>query len=241
MFKIAVCDDAATERGIIQSLLRQFSEQNHIFLSVDLYASSLDLLDAVQNNTPYDIYLLDIFMPGLDGIDLARELHAQDPGGLIIYLTSSQKHALEAFHVFAFQYLLKPPDKALLFQALERAINHVVKQKANILPVKTKDGVVFIPFSSLIFAELENHTVRFHISGGEEVRSIYLRTSFEKIVQPLLDDARFIRPHQSYVANLYWIKKIQPQSILMEDGSILPVTRGAAAEIKKKYTSSTSN
>ena len=105
MIRLAVCDDDPIFLSQAGELARCFLDTQKIPASVSCYPDAESLLEARAH---CDIYLLDILMPGLDGIALAKELERRDQDFCVIYLTTSEEYALEAFSVDALQYLVKP-------------------------------------------------------------------------------------------------------------------------------------
>ena len=106
--QIAICDDDRIHRMIIKDYIRQYSEKNpDVNITCDLFENAYDLEESLIKTGGYDIYLLDILMPDINGIELGALIRSSDSSGKIIYLTSSEEHAIAAFKVKAFDYLLK--------------------------------------------------------------------------------------------------------------------------------------
>ena len=109
MIRIAICDDNRNDAQDTKSLLMSFMEENAAAaFQVKVFSSAAQLLASMSSEPPYHLYLLDILMPDRNGIDLGREIHNYNPSSLVIYLSSSPDFAMDAFHVFAFQYIVKP-------------------------------------------------------------------------------------------------------------------------------------
>ena len=93
--KIAICDDDRNELLQIQTLLDLYAQERQMEFIVKEYHSSFELASAAANET-FQIYLLDVLMPVLNGIDLAREIRLMDKAADIIFLTSSPEFAVES-------------------------------------------------------------------------------------------------------------------------------------------------
>ena len=89
MFRLAVCDDDREELTRVSALLGQYQASRGSILSFDLFRSAMDLLEAMRH-TAYDAVLLDILMPGLSGMEAAREIRAAALDPKIVFLTSSR-------------------------------------------------------------------------------------------------------------------------------------------------------
>ena len=87
--KIAICDDDSLVLQELSELLNQYRAQNHSQLEYDLYSCPLELVSQFEKGTHYDIVLLDVFMPGINGIQCAKDIRTMDNFVKIIFLTSS--------------------------------------------------------------------------------------------------------------------------------------------------------
>ena len=113
MLKIAICDDEKEFRDAAEKMLNLYMADTEVQCEIDVFVVSSELIDATEKGTIYDIYLLDIYMPGVTGMSIATELRSRGVKSPIIFLTSSTDHALEAFGVDATHYLLKPYTRRL--------------------------------------------------------------------------------------------------------------------------------
>ena len=91
-------------------------------MTVTVFSSSAALLEHLRVRGTFDIYLLDVIMPGQNGIELGLSIREFDQGGRIIYLTASSDFAVDSYRAKASDYLLKPLDKSRLFQSLDNII-----------------------------------------------------------------------------------------------------------------------
>lgn len=110
--KIAICDDDLTELNRITAFLDEYSKTKRILLTCKTFCSSIELASTAMQES-YDLYLLDILMPALNGIELAREIRNFDRAADLIFLTSSPEYAVDSYTVKASDYLLKPVQKWL--------------------------------------------------------------------------------------------------------------------------------
>ncbi len=231
MLRVAVCDDNMDEVRRIEGFVRAYSD-----FDIAVYTSSGELVNDIDDGSAFDLYLLDIVMPEPDGIELARIIRRSDSAAAIIYLTSHDGHALDAYRVHAAQYLVKPVDRDTLYRELDAAITAIKSRNANTFIIKTKDGAQVVPFHRIAYFELEGRALCCVTSDGEIHRSMTLRTPFDEAVSEIMSDSRFIRPHFSFVVNMDYIKSVNRHSIVMKSGAVIPVSHGAAGEIKEKYT-----
>ena len=114
--KIAVCDDNQEELHRVASLLEDYQEEKTVSISLRLFGSSVELASIAQQEN-FDLYLLDVLMPALNGMELAREIRTFNTAVPILFLTSSPEFAVESYTVHAANYLLKPVSRESLFSA----------------------------------------------------------------------------------------------------------------------------
>lgn len=230
MLKVAICDDEAAEVSKIESFLRAYDD-----FDIAAFSVSKQLALEIENGAAFDLYILDIIMPPPDGIELARIIRNIDETAAIIYLTSHNGRALDAFRVRASQYLTKPVTREMFLRELDTALSTLKARKANTFLLKTKEETINIPFHRIIYCELENRTICCVTSDGKKQRSVTLREPFEEAVSVLLEDNRFICPHISFAVNMDYVKSIKGNSLLMKNGANIPIAHRAASEIKEKY------
>lgn len=122
--RIAVCDDEIVQQKVMQALLQKYFEENDILAEVKFYSSGQEYLKEKKSeilNT--DIFLLDIFMPELNGIDIGKELKSIGAKGKIIFITAGNDFITEAFEIQAFSYIQKP----VIYEKFSKVMNSVIK------------------------------------------------------------------------------------------------------------------
>lgn len=243
MFQIALCDN---EKESLQQMLdaaRLFFEKNpEIHGVIKTFGSSQELLDyqkgyqeEKKGNRLFDVYILDIMMPEINGIELGKKIRASDRDARIIYLTSSKEYGYEAFGVQATDYLLKPIDVERLVIVLEKIYSNVKKERTNSFGVKVKGGIYNISLWDLVYAERIDRSIAYHMRDGNVITGVGIRGKFEEEVASIIENPGFIQPHKSYLVNMQYIQDFMVSEIIMEDGTLIPVSRNRRAGIKKSY------
>ena len=138
---IAVCDDQAEELSALTALLDQWQAERHFPLRYHTFRSAAGMLDVAQRER-FSLYLLDVMMPGIDGMDAAREIRTFDDAADIVFLTSSPGFAYESYGVRALEYLLKPISDSLLFPVLDKLMLREQRPQDG-LTLKAGAGAVF--------------------------------------------------------------------------------------------------
>ena len=129
MLKIAICDDETMFCDAAECMLNDYMATKSLPFRTDVFHVSSDLVDTIENGAVYDIYLLDIYMPGVTGMSIAAELRNRGIKSPVVFLTSSTDHALEAFGVDAVDYLLKPYTKEKFYSGMDKAVQRVSSHK----------------------------------------------------------------------------------------------------------------
>lgn len=115
MIHIAICDDSKQERQILAALFKRYQELHATPLQIHIFQNGFSLLDAIDQGKRFDITILDILMPGENGIEIARNIRASGTDTEIIFLTSSPEYAVDSYEVKAQNYLLKPITEEKFF------------------------------------------------------------------------------------------------------------------------------
>ena len=122
MLKLCICDDQPGDLERLEGFTAEFFQSRpDLPALVETFRSPFDLLERLEEKGGFDIYLLDILMPHLSGLELARKLRERGETAQILFLTSSREYALDAFAVNAAGYLLKPVEREAFFQAVTAA------------------------------------------------------------------------------------------------------------------------
>lgn len=233
---IAVCDDNPVFRQQIVDFIKIYSSQNGEFgIFVSAFSNAEDLLESVKKNADYQICLLDIIMPGMNGIELGKSLREIGYNGKIIYLTSSEEFAVESYKVKAFNYILKPFKKDDFLSAFDEAVKSIPISAEKNFVVKTKLGTVKIPFGNIMYAELSGRNITYHLTGGKIAESVSLRTTFAEATQELIHDRRFVLCGAGMIVNLYHITSVESEALVFCDKYKIFPSKKACREVRSLW------
>jgi len=236
VLKIAVCDDIPEELESICGLVKSWAEaRREADAACMTFSSSDSLLDHISANGFFDIYLLDVLMPGMDGIELGRAIRATGDKGAIVYITSSPDFAVQSYEIRAFHYLLKPVGREAIFEILDRIADGSLLDNKTVVSVSTPGGVTPVPMDNLLYVELRNHIAVFNLADGRSVSSVTLRTSFDDVAAPLLSDSRFLKVGASYVVNLSFVESLSGRYFLLPGPTQIAIPRASVNAVKNAY------
>lgn len=234
--KITVCDDSIKDLLDIEKLLIKYRNRypDKAF-ELEKYSDPSRLYHRITEGKLTDIYILDMLMPRRTGLDLGRQIRATGNDNVIIYITSSEDYALDAYEVRAVRYLLKPVDEGRFFEALDYALSYTNAKAEPTYMIKTKNGLLPMAYSKIEYIESAGRKLEIHLSGGKLLKTLYIRTSFEEEVQALIEHGEFLQIHKSFLVNLDYVQQLTADSIIMSSGKQLPVSRTKAPKVKRDY------
>ena len=157
MYRIAICDDEKSSASFAAELLDKYKNAHpRIEMGVDVFYTSLELLGAIEKQA-YDIYLLDIYIDKMNGIEIAEAIRKRDNAGQIIFMTSSNAFYKEAFKINAAHYLEKPILESDFFDAMDRVC---LEESVRYLTVRESGEVSKVNIDDILYIESEDHYKR---------------------------------------------------------------------------------
>ena len=221
-YRIALCDDDLTQAQSLNRQVAVWARQTSAQCSVEIFPSGEALLFARET------LLLDVEMPGMTGLDLARRLRAEGCRSEMVFITSHFEFAGEGYEVDALHYLVKPVADEALFRVLSRAVQRLAVEPPFVLV--TREGETFRLYESeLIYVEAFLHEIVLHTRQGE----IRLREPLSVFSRKLSPD--FFQCHRSFLVNLKAVRSIGRGRVRLESGAELPLSRGKYEEIHRAF------
>ena len=229
MLKIAICDDCPDFISQIKSEISLW--QNKPQELTTSYFTDGDALIAAHTASPFDIILLDVAMPLINGIETAREIRKLDKRVKIVFLTSSSEFAVDSYTVKANNYLLKPIVADALYCSLDELVNEL-RQASRSITARSAYAVHRVDLSSIEYIEAQNKRVLFTLTGGKTIEAIDPLYTYESKL--LLSDG-FFKCHRSYIVNIYQIDTYTQRELKTRSGWRVPISRGCFKEFEEAY------
>jgi DNA-binding LytR/AlgR family response regulator len=159
--KIAICDDTAAD---IAQLSNALSAYDPLF-EITFFTSGKMLMDELlDGGFTADLLFLDIYMPGIDGIQTARKIRAIHKDLKIIFLSSSKDHYPQAYEVFAFNYIVKPFDRERLYAVLSRALDELRQESGYKIHIQYKGAAYSVDWRDIRYIESRDRLLLFHLT-----------------------------------------------------------------------------
>lgn len=233
MLQIAICDDNVDELSNMVQLINLYRTSKNFSCEYAVFPNGFELISTLEKGKHYDLYFLDIIMPGFMGIDLAKEIRSFNKTAPILFFTSSPEFALESYSVKAINYVLKPITKEKFFFTFDEVLEQIkVEKDEDAIVIKSNEGIQKILISNLVFAEVIGRNVLYHLISGKVMECT---ESFSSVCDNLLKYGCFIKPHRSYLVNMQYVDTIDNHQISLQTISTVPIAQGKAREIKEKY------
>ena len=224
--RIAICDDQSAQLMLLQEQCRRWSALRGEPVQLFAYQSAEAFLFAYETEKQLDVLLLDIQMPGLSGMELARRLRADHDSLTLALITAVPDYALEGYSVDALAYLLKPVSDESLFALLDKA--HRLAPAPFIL-VDHDGHTERVLLSSIIYLESQGHDT--HVVCVN--RTLVSPRGLSYYAQQLGTD--FHQVHRCYLIHLAHAASIHRKEVAMDNGTVLPVARGRFEPLSRAY------
>lgn len=233
MLTLCICDDSPADTAQIRTLADRFVQEHpELGLRIEFFSSPVDLLEHLDEKGGFDLYLLDILMPHMKGIELAQRIRERGEPAEIIFLTISREYALDAFEVNASGYLLKPLEWEKFQRVLLASVRRLGGADVPSILLRTKAGLRKVLLRELVMVESFDHDRVCTLSDSS--RAVTADT-LSSLMERLSFDPRFFSPHRAYIINLEHITALNGPSVTLSTGRCVPVSRPKLAALKKAY------
>lgn len=236
MLRIAICDDTEAELEQIAALTNEYLTARGFAADMRRFCHPDTLLTAYETET-FHIFLLDMIMPMISGLELGRSIRRISTDAQIIFITTEPGFALDAYAVNPLHYLVKPVNKQALFSALDLALEKVHFGEETYITVKTRQGLRTLSTDAIACCEYVRHSVVYTLLSGERVETTTIAGSFANHIAPLLQDHRFIQPHAAYAVNMSRVERLSKEAFTLRGGIPVPVSGKQYTAVRNTYMS----
>ncbi len=221
--KIALVDDTLVELEILTGIIKEELPHATIFT----YSSGEAFLEAWRD-TSYDLILLDIYMEGMLGVDVARKIRETDEDVRLVFCTTSNEFASESYEVGANYYLQKPVSHTSFQRMLKMIrLDHYEENRFITLP----DGQKIV-LRNITYTEYYNHSIIIHSKKRADLQTRMSQTEWEE----LLAEHNFLCScSKGIVVNFYEVDKVTDGMFLLYNGEAVPISRRKTKEMTESY------
>ena len=235
--RIAICDDNINELNKTKTLVQDYYFEKNISCDIICYNDPNDLLIQLNFNigTTFDLYFLDVIMQ-INGIDVAKKIKQIHPEAVIIFTTTSDEFAVDAFGVRAYHYLLKPINIDLLYKCLddfEENINNKVNKTFSFKTANT--SIVNVEINKIAYIESIDRRIVIHLINKDLITGLSLRTKFLDSIPFDYEKHNFISCHSAFIVNMNHIKELKSTFFVLSNDDYVPISSRSYQKVKKTY------
>ncbi len=223
---IALCDDDSGQIHFLRNILSAWSENKPFAVDIKEYESGEGFLFSYENE-PCDLLLLDIEMKGINGMELAKMLRSKGDVLPTIFITGYSEYISQGYDVEALHYLIKPIDRIKLFAVLDKYISRYNAKSEDII-ITTDSGITRVSLDSITYVEAFGRQAQLHTSDGSIFNCNMSISFFE-------EKGDLIHCHRSYLVNLRHVKSISRETVTIDSGNEIPLSRRLYHDVNKKF------
>ncbi|MCD8085356.1 MAG: LytTR family DNA-binding domain-containing protein [Clostridiales bacterium] len=228
MLQVAIVEDDAKDSERLAEFLKRYEQERQQQIRCSFFTDGLSF---ISDYTPsYDIILMDIAMPNMDGMSAARRLRKTDETVCLIFITNMAQYAIAGYEVGALDFLLKPVEYFRFAAKLDKAVQSCALKKDRTLTFRTGDDYIRVRLSEICYIKSEKHYV-FLVTKGGEYR---VRASMKEMEQQLPGEL-FVRCDNSHIVNLAYVTRINRDSAQVGDATV-PISRPRRKEFVNAFT-----
>ena len=215
MINIAIVEDEDECAAQIGEYVHRFASENSLECSVQRFTNGMDF---VSDYRPFfDLVLMDIEMPYMNGMDAAKKLRKLDGDVAIIFITNMAQYAINGYEVQAVDFIVKPVEYFSFSAKMKKALWFIRRDGEKKIFVTTENATRRILVKDLVYVEVSGHFITYHLSNKE---NITVRGMLSKVENSLIG-CGFFRSCKSYLVNLRFVKEIRPNSIIVGEQELI--------------------
>ena len=230
MIHIAVCDDDQKDLEEIDSMVRECCSQAENVYHREIFERSVELIDEIGKGKYFDIFLLDIEMPQIDGMELAARLRDYLPQAVVIFITSHEKYVYKSFEVQPFRFIPKSRMRRMLPSAIEDALRFVTEQEKEFYIVENQKILGKIPIRNILYVW---HKGKYGYIEKADGGNIKVRKTLKQIFEEL-PAGDFVWADRGCIVGAMQIDSITSTEIVLTNGKRISVSQDRLVNVKNQ-------
>lgn len=216
-YTVAIVEDDPSEAGTLQMYFKRYTSEHDDTFQMEYFQDGSQFLTGYQ--PIYDLVLMDINLPGFNGMETAARLRKLDQSVALIFVTSLSRYAAKGYEVDAMDFLVKPVGYPNFSVKIQRALRRRQSRCNTDLLISIPNGVYRMSASHIKYIEISNHSLIYHTTEGN-------LTSYGslKAVEAMLNSRQFVRCNSCYLVNLAFVRGISGSTLLVA-GEELQISR----------------
>lgn len=229
MLKIAIVDDEKDSAEIIEGIVRKAFEDEEEVLTLKTFSRAENVSFELQENKTYDIYLLDIEMPEITGMELARTIYKYDEESIIIFITSHPEFAIEGYEVNAYRYILKSQVKEKLPKVLQDVGREINENQNSCYYIQTNSRYERVYYKDILYLRKDEKNTVFVTKDGEKQVRKSMKQVYEEMSRP-----EFVYIDRGVVVNIIHITEVKKTVLVLADEITLRISKPHLKEVKEQ-------
>lgn len=230
--KIAICDDEEKLLDLIEGYIKGWCKKNKTQIDIDKFFSAEEFLFEWENYEKYDAIFLDTEMKKMSGIELSNIIRKKNKTVNLIFLADEIKYALHGYKVGALQYLIKPIKKEEAFECLDMIKEKIkdINDNFNYITIELPKKSIKLNYENIIYCIMFSPYIDIYTINDK----ITIRKKISDM-EEILPKESFIRCHRSYLVNIKHISVVNKDTVTLEDGTKIPISRGKYEEVNQAF------
>ena len=227
MLRVAIIEDNDRDAEYLLSHLKRYSRENQIEIEVKRFENGIIFLE--QYRGEYNLVFMDIDMPAMSGMQVAKALRERDTHVLLIFVTALARFALNGYEVDAFDFIVKPLQYNFFSSKMNRAVKKLASEQRTKMLIKSTDKTVSIFLDEILYVDIFNHVLTFHTQS----ETISTRGTMKDVMESL-NGGTFAMCNKSCVVNLFHVQMIDGDEVVLMNGERLSIGRPRKKEFMQQ-------
>lgn len=228
MYHIAIVEDEATFATQLKEYLKKYEEENDVRFKISVFGDGAEILEDYQ--PLYDIILLDIEMPKVNGMQAAEQIRAQDVDVTLMFITNMASYAIRGYEVGALDFVMKPINYYTFSLKMTRVLKRTKQKAQQEILLTLPDGVKKLNVQQIHYVEVQNRMLSYHTAEG-----VYVMRGTMQSVEQMLAPYAFAKCNHWYIVNLKHVSEVRKNTAIVA-GNELEVSRRNRTAFLKALT-----
>ena len=225
MYHIAIVEDEIEFRVQLQEYLKQYQKENNVQFKISTFGDGAEILEDYQQL--YDIILLDIEMPKINGMEAAEQIRKQDADVVLMFITNMASYAIHGYEVGALDFVMKPINYYTFAMRMTRALKRAKQKEQQQILLTLSDGVKKFGINQIHYIEVQNRMLHYHTDEGEYV----VRGTMQSVEQ-MLAPYPFVKCNHWYIVNLMHVSEVKKNVAVVGNDELEISRRNRTAFLK---------
>lgn len=208
MINVAIVEDDKKAAERLSSFFSKYGAEHGIEFRTVHFESSVNFLSVYSCD--YELIMMDIDMPEMNGMELVRRIRERDTEVMIIFVTNLAQYAVKGYEVDAFDFMVKPVTYAEFSMKMLRAVNRIRQREGRSIWVSTRSGKKAINTEKLMYVEVMKHSIIFHTEDVTTVCSGTLNG-----IKGALEGLPFVQCNRCYLVNMKYITEVNATEVVI--------------------------